>query len=158
MICDNREHSSEPLNVPFTPFSRSLLHTFTLRQKFEYLIILGVTLGYRHAISKGILQLDYPHREHLFEPFDIPFTPFSRSLLHSFTLGLNFEPLTILQVTLSYSYAIAKQIPPLDSPHLEHSFEALNVPFALFSRSLLHTFTHWRNFEPLTISAGYLRL
>ena len=34
-----------------------------------------------------------------------------------------------------------KRIPRLDSPRRELSFKSLNVVFALFSRSLLYTFT-----------------
>jgi len=152
----HREHSFGPLNVPFAPFSRSLLHTFTLERNFERLTILQVTLGYRYAIIKQIPRLDYPHRELSFGLLNVPFAPFSRSFLHSCTLGRNFEPLTILQVTLGYRHVITKRIPRLDFPHREHSFGLLYVPFAPFSRSLLHTSTLGRNLEPLTILQAIL--
>ena len=111
------EHSFEPLHVPFAPFSRSLLHPFTLGQNFEHLTISGGYLGYRHAIAKRIPPLDYPHWECSFGLLKVPFALFSRSLLHTFKLGWKFESLTIPQVTLGYRHAIAKQIPPLDPPY-----------------------------------------
>jgi len=43
-------------------------------------------------------------------------------------------------------------IPGLDSPHREHPFVCLNVPFALFSRSMLYTCTLRQIFERLPIS------
>jgi len=145
------EHSFELLNVLFALFSRSLLYKFTLGQNFEHLTMSGDYLGYRHAINGRIAPLDFPHREYPFELLNAPFALFSRSFLHTFTLRLNFEYLTILQVTLGYRHAIAKRIPPLDSPHWEHPFGLLDILFPLFSRSFLYTFTLGRNFEPLTI-------
>jgi len=152
----HREHSFGPLEVPFAPFSRSLLHTFTLGRNFEPLTILKVTLGYRHVITKRILRLYCPHREHSSGPLDVLFAPFSRSLLQTFTLGQNFEPLTILQAILGYRHEIAKRIPRLDSPHQGPSCGPSDVPFGPFPRSLLHTFTLGRNFEPLTILEAVL--
>ena len=113
--------------------------------------ILHNSLGYGCPIKTGIPLLDSPHQEHLYETLNVPFAPFPRSLLHTFTLRQNFEPLTILQVTLGYRHTITKQEPPLDPPHREGSFGPLMVLFAPFWRSLLHTFTFGRNFDTLTI-------
>jgi len=78
---------------------------------------------------KRIPGLDPPHREHSLEPLNVLFAPFSRSLLYTFTLGRNFEPLTISHDYFGYRHAIDKWIPALDSPHREHSLEPLNVRF-----------------------------
>jgi len=129
----HREHSFGPLSIPFAPFLRSFLHSCTLGRNFEPLTILQVTLGYRHVITKRIPPLDFPHREHSFGLLHTLFAPFSRSFLHTFTLGRNFEPLTILQAILGYRHAMAKWIPRLDFPPPGHSLESLNVPFAPFS-------------------------
>jgi len=51
---------------------------------------------------------------------------------------------------------MAKWPPGPDSPHHEHSFQLLNVPFALFSRLVLYTFTFGQIFELLTILYVYL--
>ena len=152
------EHSIELLNVPFAPFSRFLLHTFTLWRNFEPLTFLDGYLGYSNVIIKQIPGLDSPYREHSIELLNVPFAPFSRFLLYTFTLWRNFEPLTFLDNYSGYRHVIIKRIPGLDSPYRRLSFEPLNVPFAPFSRFLLHTFTLWRNFEPLTsldIYSGY---
>ena len=151
-----REHSFEPLNVPLAPFSRSLLHTFTLWRNFEPLTFLDSYSGYRHAIIKRIPGLDSPYQGRAIGLLNVPFAPFSRPLLYTFTYGRNFEHLTSLDSNSGYRHAIIKRIPGLGSPYGEHSFELLNVPFAPFSRFFLHTFTLWRNFEPLTFLDDYL--
>ena len=126
----HREHSFELLNVPFAPFSRSILYTFTLGRTFAPLTISCVYLGYRYAITNRISGLDSPHRYHSFDLLNVPFALFPRYLLYTFTLGQTFEPLTILYVYLSYRHAITKWIPGLDSPHRYHLSEPLDVPFA----------------------------
>jgi len=50
---------------------------------------------------------------------------------------------------------MGKSIRELYSPHHEHSFELLNVPFALIPRSLLSTFILGLIVERLTISYKY---
>ena len=150
-----QDHSLETLNVPFEPFSRSLIHTFTLGRIFESLTLSMNYSGYRHAIVKRRPGLDSPPRDHSLETLNVPFAPFSRLLIHTFTLGWIFESLTISQNYSGYRHAIVKWIPGLDSPPQGHSLEALNVPFAPFSRSLIHTFTLERIFLPLTISQNY---
>ena len=92
-------------------------------------------------MGKWIPGLYSPHREPSLEPLHVPCELFSRSLLHNFTLGPIFEPLTSLYVCLSYRYPIATWIYGLDSPYREHSFGVLNVPFAPFSRFFLHNLT-----------------
>ena len=84
--------------------------------------------------------MDSPRRGHSFEPSNVRFAPFSRSLVHTFTLGQNFGPLTIRNDSLGYRHAIVKLIPGLDSPYQEHSFGPSNAQFAPFSRLLLYTF------------------
>jgi len=109
---------------------------FTLGWNFEPMTISHDYLGYRHAIYQRILALDSPHRGHSLEPLNILFAPFSRPRIHTFTLGWNFEPLTILHDYLGYRRAINKLIPGLDSPHREHSLEPLNVWLGTFLSSL----------------------
>jgi len=112
----HRERSFEPLNVLFALFSRALIHTFTLGWNFGPLTISPDYLGYRHAIVKRIPGLDSPHRAHSLESLNVLFVPFSRPLIHTFALGRNLEPLTILQDYFVYGHAIDKWIPGLDSP------------------------------------------
>ena len=45
-----------------------------------------VYLGYRHAITKWIPELDSPHREHSFEPLNVLFAPFLGLLASIFHL------------------------------------------------------------------------
>jgi len=126
------EHSFGLLNIPLAFFSRSLLHTFSLGWNFEHLTISGDYLGYRHAIGRWMPQLDSPHWELSFGQSNVAFAPFPKSFLHSFTLGQNFEPLTILQAILGYMHGIAKQIPRVNPSPPGNSLEPLNVPFAQF--------------------------
>jgi len=65
-----------------------------LEQNFELLAIGPSISDYGHAISKQILQLDFPHSVHSYESLNIPIVPFPRSLLYIFTLEWNFELLT----------------------------------------------------------------
>ena len=113
-------------------------------------------LSYRHPIVIRIAPLDSSCREHSFETFNISFAPISRPLSHTFTLGWNFEPLTLSWNYLGYRHAIGKRLPGLDSPSRDHSLETLNVSFAPVSRLPSYTFTPGRNFGPLTISWNYL--
>ena len=97
-------------------------------------------------MTKRISELDSPHREQSLEPLNVLFAPLSRYHSHTFTLGRNFELLSISLNYTGYRYAITKRIPALDYPHREHSLESFNVPFEPFSGSLLHTFTLEQNF------------
>ena len=87
--------------------------------------------------------------------FKGPICTILRYVIDTFTPWRNFESLTISLNYSSYRHAIIKLIPGLDSPHWEHSLEALNVSFAPFSSYLPYTFTPGRNFGPPTISDYY---
>lgn len=103
----------------------------------------------------GTLPLDSCNWEDSFEPLNVPFILFQRSLLYTVTLGRNFERLTLSYVYLDYKYVIAKWIYGLDSHYWEWSSKLLNILFALFSRFLFYTFTIRWNFEPFSISYTY---
>jgi len=66
---------------------------------------------------KPIAGLHSRHRECSSEALNIPFALFSRSLLHPFTLGQNFESLTISDDSLGNRQAIVKRIPGSHSTH-----------------------------------------
>jgi len=140
----------EPLNIPFAPFSRYLLYSSILGRSFEHLTLSHNHPGYRPAITKLILGLDSPHERHPLQSSNVPFAPFSNLFLYTFTLGGNFDCLTISPDYLGYRHAITKRIPGIDSHHPERSSESLNVPFGPFSRTFFYTFTLGLNCELLT--------
>ena len=76
---------------------------------------------------KWLPGLDSPHRDHPLETLNFPFAPFSRSLIHTFTLVQIFEGLTISYDYSGYGHAIDTWIPVLDSPRQWHSLAFLNV-------------------------------
>jgi len=106
------------------------------------------------SVKTEIPPLDSPHHEHSSKLLNLTFALFSRLLLYTFTLEQKLR-LFISYVYLNYRYAISKSICELYSPHDEHSFELLNVPFALIPRSLLSTFILGLILECLTISCEY---
>jgi len=138
----HQEHSLEPLNVLFAPFSRPLIHTFKFKlgRNFGPLIIWHDYLGYRQAINRRIPALNFPHQEHSLEPLNVLFAPFSRPLIHTFTLGQNFGPLIIWHDYLGYRHAINKRKPGLDSPQRERSLELPNSRLRTCFRSLRSIF------------------
>jgi len=107
-------------------------------------------------MTKRIPGLDTPCQEQSLEPLNIPFALFSRYLLHSSTLGRNFEHLTLSHNHLGYRPAITMLILGLDSPHQRQSLQSLNVPFAPFSKPFPYTSTLGGNFDCLTIAPDYL--
>ena len=119
-------------------FKVTSLHLQTLAQFWSPLTIPCHIIGYRHAIIKLIPRFDFPHREHSWELLNILCAPFSRTLIHTFTLGWNFEPLTIWPDYLGYRHAIIGQIPGLDSPPREHSLEPSNIRFRTYLTSIFH--------------------
>ena len=106
--------------------------------------------SYMAQIKLGIPPFNSHYWENLFEPVNVLFTPSSEFLLYTFTLESNLSPPNSDQDFLGYRHTITKRISWLDFPFWEHWFSMLNVAFAPFSMSLLHTFTLWQNCQSLT--------
>ena len=106
--------------------------------------LISYTFGYRHALAKRIPPLDSPRQEHSFESLNVPFRTTSSSLTSLFycTIVAKYSTARLISYIFGYRHAIAKWIPPLDSPRREHSFEPSNVPFRTISSSLTSLF-YW---------------
>ena len=119
--------------------------------------ILHSSSGYRCPIKAGIPLLGSPHREHSFGPLYLPFARFSRSLLHTFTLGRNFEPdnpAGYLRLQACYRYEDTM----VRFPSSRAFAWAIRCPiFPILKVSSSHFYT-WAEFWTSDNPAGYLRL